>query len=104
MPYPQIMQCHCFKNDNATVNMALVLALPSNRTILSFPVHAIDAANHARKPSSLIDRQQTSSVLKYWLPEVIFAKHRIHSPAKLVHGIKACVLTHSQVPIEDISS
>jgi hypothetical protein len=60
---PQIMQCHYLKNNSAFLGMAVVPILPSKLIVLSLPMHAIDATDHVRELSSLIDRQQLSSFL-----------------------------------------
>jgi hypothetical protein len=60
---PQIMQCHYLKNNIASFGMAAVMTMTSKLTIVTLPIHVIDATDRARKPCSLIDREQPSSIL-----------------------------------------
>jgi hypothetical protein len=80
--------------------MAAVLTLPFKWIVFALPMHAIDATDHARESSSLIDRP---SVLNSWGSQVKFDEHHIHGSKKPVHGIKEGATTNSLVLVEDIT-
>jgi hypothetical protein len=83
--------------------MPFELPLPTKRTVLPLPMHAVNAAKHPRKPSTLVDGQEAGSVIHVWLSQVILAKHRNNILAKLVHGFMACGLSHAHVIINEIT-
>jgi hypothetical protein len=64
---PQIMRCHCLKNDNGFLGMAVVLALPCKWTVLPLPMHAIMLPIIPGNPlASLIDNSHVvSSIVGY---------------------------------------
>jgi hypothetical protein len=66
-------------------------------------MHAVNAAKHPRKPPTLIDGQESGSVIHVWLSQVIFTKQRNNILAKPVHGFMACGLAHAHVIINEIT-
>jgi hypothetical protein len=83
--------------------MPFELPLLTKSTVLPLPMHAVNAAKHPRKPPTLIDGQESGSVIHVWLSRVIFAKQRNNILAKPVHGFMACGLAHAHVIINEIT-
>jgi hypothetical protein len=66
-------------------------------------MHAVNTSYHPRKPSSLIDRKQPSSIRNSGLSKIDSAKNRYHRFAEFVHRLKAGGLVYSQVLIYKIT-
>jgi hypothetical protein len=62
VPNPEIMGSHYLKYHSAAFFVTLVHSLPGKLTVLPFPMHAINASKHPRKPSSFIESEDLSSV------------------------------------------
>jgi hypothetical protein len=70
--------------------MPFELPLPTKRTVLPLSMHAVNAAKHPTKPATLVDGQESGSVIGVWLSQIIFVKHRNNSFAKIgtwLHGM-----------------
>jgi hypothetical protein len=83
--------------------MPFELPLPTKRTVLPLPMHAVNATKHPRKPPTLVDGQEAGSVIHVWLSQVIFAKHRNNILTKPVHGFMTCGLAHANVIVNEIT-
>jgi hypothetical protein len=83
--------------------MPFELPLPTKRTVLPLPMHAVNAAKHPRKPPTLVDGQGAGSVIHVWLSQVIFTKHCNNILAKPVHGFMSCGLAHAYVIVNKIT-
>jgi hypothetical protein len=83
--------------------MPFELPLSTKRTVHPLQIHAVNAAKHPRKPSTLVDGQEAGSIIHVWLSQVIFAKYRNNILAKPVHGFMACGLSHANVIINEIT-
>src|SRR5215213_4496786 len=99
MPNPQVIICHSFKHHTAISMTPFVYTLPSKRTVLPCPVHAIDASKHFRKSSGSILCHDPCSLFLSWPSQVVFAKLSHHSSAKLVHALNGSRLTHAKVVV-----
>jgi hypothetical protein len=62
VPNPEIMGSHCLKYHSAAFFVTLVHFLPGKRTVLPFPMHAVNASKHPWKSSSFIESEDLSSV------------------------------------------
>jgi hypothetical protein len=62
----------------------------------------MEAAKHPRKPPTLVDGQETGSVIHVCLSQIIFAKHHNNILAKPIHGFMACGLAHANVIVNEI--
>jgi hypothetical protein len=63
VPNPEIMGSHCLKYHSAAFFVTLVHSLPGKRTVLPFPMHAVNASKHPRKSSSFIESKDLSNFL-----------------------------------------
>jgi hypothetical protein len=61
VPNPEIMDSHCLKYHSAALFVTLVHFLSGKRTVLSFPMHAVNASKHPQKSSSFIESEDLSS-------------------------------------------
>jgi hypothetical protein len=82
--------------------MPFELPLPTKRTVLPLPMHAVNAAKYPRKPHTLVDGQEAGSVIHIWFSQVIFTKHRNNILAKSIRGFMACGLAHAHVIANEI--
>jgi hypothetical protein len=63
VPNREIMGSHCLKYHSAVFFVTLAHFLPGKWTVLSFPMHVVNASEHPRKSSSFIESEDLSSVL-----------------------------------------
>jgi hypothetical protein len=97
VPNPYIMSCNNLQYDHAPLQMPFESPMPTKRTTLPLPMHAVYAAQHPRKPLlTLMDKRRAVSLVFGFFK---FSKHCNNILAKPVHGFMACGVAHAHVVI-----
>ena len=100
--YVQTLISHRFEYDGLFALPVSIIALPSNRTIFPFIVHAIQRCKHTWKSTCRVYSQLFKKVCTGGLPQVVLPKLSSNCDTKPFHALHRCGLTSPTVIIHGV--